>query len=87
MRDKDAGSWITRVFRCCGSDDHAGATWAPIGKNPVVTNTGARYSINMLSVVSARGALRFMLRDGTVNSGRFIEFWKRCSKTLPAPVS
>ncbi|WP_285488695.1 IS630 family transposase, partial [Amycolatopsis taiwanensis] len=40
------------------SDYHAGTTWAPVGQTPVVANTGARYSINMLSAVSAQGALR-----------------------------
>jgi transposase len=36
------------------SDYHSGTTWAPVGKTPVVSNTGARYSINMLSAVSAK---------------------------------
>lgn len=31
----------------------AGTTWAPVGQTPVVTNTGARHSITMLSAVSA----------------------------------
>jgi transposase len=68
------------------SDYHAGTTWAPVGKTPVVANTGARYSINMLSAVSAQGALRFMLHDGTVNSGVFIDFCKRLLKDAPGPV-
>jgi transposase len=59
------------------SDYHAGTTWAPVGRTPVVANTGARFSINMLSAVSAQGALRFMLHDGTVNATVFIEFCKR----------
>ena len=43
------------------SDYHAGTTWAPVGRTPVVQRTGARYSMNMLSAVTAQGALRFML--------------------------
>src|ERR671933_1178409 len=42
------------------SDYHAGTTWAPVGRTPVVKATGARFSLNMLSAVSAQGALRFM---------------------------
>ena len=68
------------------SDYHAGTTWAPVGQTPVVANTGARYSINMLSAVSAQGALRFMLHDGTVNASVFIEFCKRLLEDAPGPV-
>jgi len=42
------------------SDYHAGTTWSPVGQTPEVKNTGARYSVNMISVVSAKGALRFV---------------------------
>jgi len=47
------------------SDYHAGTTWAPVGRTPVVTATGARFSVNMISAVSAQGALRFSIVDGT----------------------
>ena len=38
------------------SDYHAGTTWSPVGQTPEVKNTGARFSVNMISAVSARGA-------------------------------
>ena len=41
------------------SDYHAGTTWSPVGQTPVVKNTGNRFSVNMISAVSAKGALRF----------------------------
>lgn len=59
------------------SDYHSGTTWAPVGKTPIVRNTGARYSINMLSAVSAQGKLRFMVHDGSVNAAVFITFCRR----------
>ena len=68
------------------SDYHSGTTWAPVGHTPVVANTGARYSVNMLSAVSAKGALRFMVHDGTVDSKVFIEFCKRLLKDTTGPV-
>lgn len=37
------------------SDHHAGTTWAPVGQTPVVSATGARFSLNMISAVSPRG--------------------------------
>ena len=68
------------------SDYHAGTTWAPVGKTPVVRTTGARHSVNMLSAVTARGALRFMVHDGTVSSAVFIEFCKRLLKDTDTPI-
>lgn len=36
------------------SDYYAGTTWAPVGQTPVVKVTGARFSLNMISAVTAR---------------------------------
>lgn len=68
------------------SDYHSGTTWAPVGRTPVVPNTGARFSINMLSAVSAQGALRFMVHEGTVNADVFIDFCKRLLRDTDGPV-
>ena len=59
------------------SDYHSGTTWAPKGETPVVTATGARFSVNMISAVSPRGDFRFMVVEGSVNSSVFVEFLKR----------
>jgi transposase len=59
------------------SDFHAGTTWAPIGQTPIVPATGARFSLNMISAISPRGELRFMVIDGRVNAGVFCEFLDR----------
>lgn len=58
------------------SDYHSGTTWAPVGRTPVILGTGNRVSVNMASAVSARGALHFMLFEGSMNAARFIEFLK-----------
>jgi transposase len=68
------------------SDYHAGTTWAPIGRTPIVRATGARFSLNMLSAVSAQGALRFMIHEGTVNAAVFIDFCKRLLRDADGPV-
>lgn len=68
------------------SDYHAGTTWAPIGKTPVVKTTGARFSVNMISAVTARGALRFSLINGTLTAPKFIDFCKRLLHDAPGPV-
>lgn len=59
------------------SDTHSGTTWAPTGETPVIETSGARFSINMVSAVSAQGLLRFMTFAGSMNADRFIEFLKR----------
>jgi transposase len=59
------------------SDCHAGTTWGIKGQTPVVHTSGQRSSVNMISVVSARGHLRFMLTKGKVNGLVFTEFLKR----------
>lgn len=65
------------------SDYHAGTTWAPIGQTPVVTATGARHSINMISAVTAEGALRFAVYEGKLNAQVFVDFLKRLLHDAP----
>jgi transposase len=59
------------------SDHHAGTTWAQKGKTPVVSSTGARFGLNVISAVSAQGEFRFMTVKGRVNAPQFIDFIKR----------
>ena len=68
------------------SDYHSGTTWAPVGMTPVVEKTGARFSVNMISAISSRGALRFMLVDGKMNSEKFVRFLKRLVHDAPKSV-
>jgi transposase len=68
------------------SDYHSGTTWAPVGQTPEVKNTGARYPVNMISVVSAKGALRFAVCEGNTNAAVFIDFCKRLLHDSPGPV-
>lgn len=59
------------------SDYHAGTTWAPVGRTPEVSATGARYGLNMLSAISPRGDFRFMTVEGRVDATVFREFLRR----------
>ena len=68
------------------SDYHSGTTWAIKGKTPVVDATGARFKVNMLWAISAKGALHFMLTDENVNSTTFIEFLERLLHDSQQPV-
>lgn len=68
------------------SDYHAGTTWAPIGRTPVVHGTGKRFSINMISAIAAKGALRFAVYEGSTTAATFIDFCKRLLHDAPGPV-
>ena len=51
--------------------------YAPKGKTPVVRTEAQKFKINMLSAVSKRGKLRFMLYKDNMNSDKLIDFMRR----------
>jgi transposase len=60
------------------SDHHSGRTWGKKGETPVVSSTGARFRMSLISAITARGRMRFMIKEkGGVNAAVFIEFLKR----------
>ena len=60
------------------SDHHAGRTWGKKGETPVVLSTGARHRMSLISAVTSRGHMRFMIKEkGGVNADVFIEFIRR----------
>jgi transposase len=60
------------------SDHHAGRTWGKRGETPVVLSTGARHRMSLISAVTSRGHMRFMIKEkGGVNADVFIEFIRR----------
>jgi transposase len=60
------------------SDHHAGRTWGKQGETPVVTTTGARHAMSLISAITSKGRMRFMVKaTGGVNAEVFIEFLKR----------
>jgi transposase len=68
------------------SDDHAGTTWAPVGRTPVVAATGDRFAVNLVSAVSAKGALRFAAYEGNLNALVFLDFCRRLLADATGPV-
>lgn len=62
------------------SDDQIGRTYGKIGRTPVVKVSGQRFSCQMISTVSNRGTLRFMIFDGKFNANVCITFLKRLIK-------
>jgi transposase len=69
------------------SDHHAGRTWGKKGKTPVVEATGARHGMSLISAITARGQMRFMIKEkGGVNAAVFIEFLKRIITGAKRPI-
>lgn len=68
------------------SDHHAGTTWAIKGQTPVVSSTGARFGLNLISAVSAQGEFRFMTVKGRIGAPQFIEFVKRLLHNAPRKI-
>jgi transposase len=68
------------------SDAHSGKTWARKGDTPIISTTGARFSLNLISAVSRQGAFRFMTVKGRVNAEVFIDFLKRLIQGMKHPV-
>ena len=62
------------------SDHQAGKTFSPKGKTPVVKKSGKRFSLNMVSAISARGDKRFMIFKGMFNADCFIKFLRQLTK-------
>lgn len=64
------------------SDHVSGTCFAPMGQTPVVRATGQRFGCNMISAITNRGALAFMVFEGKFQHPVFIEFLKRLLKQV-----
>jgi len=45
------------------SDHHAGRSWGKRGETPIVAATGARHSMSLISAITSRGHMRFMIKE------------------------
>jgi transposase len=54
-----------------------GRSYAPAGQTPVIPRPAARFSQSMISSVTNRGEVRFMIYDGALNVAIFLKFLAR----------
>ena len=59
------------------SDFHAGTTYGRKGKTPVIPATGQRFGCSMLSAITNRGELAFMVYEEHFTAAIFLKFLKR----------
>ena len=64
------------------NQDQIGRSYAPKGKTPVIARTAKRITRSMISAVSNRGLMRFMLYEGALNADLFIAFLRRLIKDV-----
>jgi transposase len=56
------------------SDHQTGTTWGAKGQTPVVRVSGNRFGCNMISAITNRGRMSFMVFPGKFNADMFIKF-------------
>jgi transposase len=61
------------------SNQH-GRSYAPKGKTPIKKSMAKRFSVNMISTVTNKGKVEFMIYTGSMNADRLIEFMKQLIK-------
>jgi len=68
------------------SDHQAGRSWARRGETPVVPGTGQRFHCNMISALTNRGHLAFMVFKVRFTAGVFLTFLRRLLRHSDQPV-
>lgn len=59
------------------SDHQAGRSWGRRGQTPVVPGTGKRFRCNMISAITNRGKMAFMVFEGRFTASVFLSFMRR----------
>jgi transposase len=68
------------------SDHQTGTSYSPKGKTPIIKSTGKRFRINMISTVTNKGTMRFMLFEESFTADVFLKFLKRLTKGSPSKI-
>jgi transposase len=68
------------------SDHQSGTTYGRKGHTPVIPGTGARFRCNMISAISNRGKMAFMVFRGRFNGKVFIHFLNRLLRQMPGGI-
>jgi transposase len=87
VRAKHAGAEIYWGDEMGVRSDHAtGRSFSKRGKTPVVAGTGQRFGCNMISAITNRGRLYFMVFKSRFITSVFVRFLRRLCKQIPRPI-
>lgn len=62
------------------SRSYTGTSFSPRGKTPVTRGSGKHFGCNLISALTNRGELAFMMYEGSFNAATFLEFMERLIK-------
>jgi transposase len=68
------------------SDHAVGRSFSMKGKTPVIYGTGQRFGCNMISAITNKGHLQFMVFKHRFNAGVFVGFLDRMKRQIPGKV-
>lgn len=68
------------------SDHVSGKSYAPAGQTPLIRATGQRFGCNMISAITNKGSLAFMVFEGKFHASVFIQFLGRLLKQVAAKI-
>jgi len=68
------------------SDHQTGTSYGLKGRTPVIPGTGQRFGCSMISTITNRGTLRFMVFKGGFKAPVMIRFLKRLLKSAPRKI-
>jgi transposase len=68
------------------SDHVSGKSYAPAGQTPLIRATGQRFGCNMISAITNKGGLAFMVFEDKFHAAVFIQFLGRLLKQVPGKI-
>lgn len=68
------------------ADYQAGRSWSPKGTTPVIPGTGQRFRCNMISTITNKGRLAFMLFTENFDAPVFVRFLARLVRHVPKKI-
>lgn len=84
QKQKGSVFWLDEVVM--RSQHQAGTTYAPKGKTPVLPRTGQRFGVNLVSAISNRGQMVFMVIQGGFNGEVFTKFLQKLLRSVKQKV-
>lgn len=68
------------------SDHVTGTSYAPVGRTPIIRASGQRFGCNLLSAITNKGALAFMVFQGKFTAPVFVGFLRRLLKQITGKI-
>lgn len=84
VADKAEIHWLDEMG--LRSDHQTGRSYGRRGKTPVIPGTGQRFGCQMISTITNRGVLRFLVHHQKFSAPLFLRFLRRLTRGMKRPV-